>query len=251
MLSYPSAINLSSQTLHFLTTRLRRHRVVIGSRWRKLPPQRQALLVLAHLRNGDTYARLGAGFGVGVDTVYRYVTEAVEVLAAHGPELSDAVRAARGKAFVILDGTLIAIDRVHHQRPYYPGKHKCHGVNVQLLADPAGRLMWASPALPGSTHDLTAARRHGLIATLTSAAIVTFADKGYLGAGGAVGTPYRGRGLVGYRKRFNRHHAKIRGVGERAVATLKDWRILAKVRCSPHRITHLLAAILTLHHTPA
>jgi hypothetical protein len=33
---------------------------------------RQALLALAHLRCGDTYARLAAGFGVGVGvaTVY-------------------------------------------------------------------------------------------------------------------------------------------------------------------------------------
>jgi DDE superfamily endonuclease len=33
-------------------------------------------------------------------------------------------------------------------RPYYSGKHKCHGVNVQVIADPAGRLIWISPALP-------------------------------------------------------------------------------------------------------
>jgi len=33
---------------------------------------------------------------------------------------------------------------------------------VQVLADTRGRLLWASPALPGSTHDLTAARRHGV-----------------------------------------------------------------------------------------
>lgn len=192
MLSYPSAIDLSSSTLRFLATRLRRHRAAIGSRWRKLPPERQALLVLAYLRNGDTYARLAAGFGIGVATVYRYVIEAVDVLAAFGPELSDAIRTARDKAFVILDGTLIAIDRIHHQRPYYSGKQKRHGVNVQLLADPAGRLIWASPALPGSTHDLTAARRHGLITALTNVAIATFADKGYLDAGGANGVPYRG-----------------------------------------------------------
>lgn len=183
--------------------------------------------MLAHLRNGDTYASLASGFGIGVATVYRYIIEAVNVLATLGPKLNDAIRAARGKAFVILDGTLIAIDRVHHQRPYYSGKHKRHGVNVQLLADPAGRLIWASPALPGSTHDLTAARRQGLIAALTDAAIATFADKGYVGAGGAVSTPYRGRGLAGYRKKFNRHHARIRGVGERAVATLKTWRVAA------------------------
>ncbi len=34
--------------------------------WRKLPACDQALLVLAPLCNGDTYARLAAGFGLGV-----------------------------------------------------------------------------------------------------------------------------------------------------------------------------------------
>ena len=48
-----------------------------------------------------------------------------------------------------LDGILLAIDRVAmasgRDRPFYSGKHKRHGVNVQVLADPAGRLVWASP----------------------------------------------------------------------------------------------------------
>jgi DDE superfamily endonuclease len=43
---------------------------------------------------------------------------------------------------VILDGTLIPIDRVAVDRPYYSGKHKRHGVNVQILADNRGRLLW-------------------------------------------------------------------------------------------------------------
>ncbi|GAA2418920.1 hypothetical protein GCM10010404_91880 [Nonomuraea africana] len=45
-------------------------------RWRRLDPSRQALLVLAHLRNGDTYARLAAGFAIGTSTAWRYVREA-------------------------------------------------------------------------------------------------------------------------------------------------------------------------------
>jgi hypothetical protein len=64
------------------------------------------------------------------------------------------VTVAARKAFVIIDGTLLRIDRVGmasgRDRPYYSGKHKCHGVNVQVIADPAGRLIWASPALPGA-----------------------------------------------------------------------------------------------------
>jgi hypothetical protein len=78
----------------------------------------------------------------------------------------------------------VPIDRVAEQKPYYSGKHKRHGVNVQVLADPAGRLVWASPALPGATHDLVAARVHGLLDALTFADVMIFADKGYQGAGG-------------------------------------------------------------------
>ena len=77
----------------------------------------------------------------------------VDLLAAAAPDLAAAVATARRKAYVILDGTLVAIDRVgmrtKDDRPYYSGKHKRHGLNVQVLADPAGRLIWASPALPG------------------------------------------------------------------------------------------------------
>jgi hypothetical protein len=53
----------------------------IGPHWRhrqlhlcrRLNPRRQALLALAHLRNGDTYTRLAAGFQIGVTTAWRYV----------------------------------------------------------------------------------------------------------------------------------------------------------------------------------
>ncbi|GAA3339483.1 hypothetical protein GCM10020358_69290 [Amorphoplanes nipponensis] len=64
----------------------------------------------------------------------------------------------RALAYAILDGTLIPIDRVADQKPYYSGKHNRHGVNVQVIADAVGRLVWRSPALPGAVHDLTAAR---------------------------------------------------------------------------------------------
>ena len=43
---------LSRQTLDYTAEIIRRHRKRIGSCWRKLNPGRQALLVLAYLRNG-------------------------------------------------------------------------------------------------------------------------------------------------------------------------------------------------------
>ncbi|MEU8261048.1 transposase family protein, partial [Micromonospora sp. NPDC048999] len=52
-------------------------------------------------------------------------------------------------------------------------------------------------------------------------------------------------------KTVNRAHARIRACGERAIATLKTWKILAKLRCCPRRATAIVQAILVLHHVEA
>ena len=46
------------KTLTFAAGLIRRHRAAIGSCWRKLNPGQQALLVLAYLRKGETFADL-------------------------------------------------------------------------------------------------------------------------------------------------------------------------------------------------
>jgi hypothetical protein len=249
VLVYPSGVDVSSSALRFLSAKLRQRRRELGTRWRRLSAGRQALLTFAHLRNGHPYAQLAAGFEVGTATAYRYVTEAVDLLAALAPTLADAVRAASTKAFVLLDGTLLPIDRIAADRPFYSGKHKKHGMNVQVLTDPSGRLLWASPALPGAVHDIRAAREHGIIDALDRAHVTCWADKGYRGAGGTVRIPYWGRWetLSPGQKAVNRSHAKIRALVEQAMATLKNWRLLRKLRCSTTRITTLVQAVLTLH----
>ena len=77
-------------------------------------PAWHALLVLAYLRKGETFAELAAGFGVGTATAWRYVTETVALRAARSPELRQALRDAKkaGHAYLVIDGTLIPIDRV-------------------------------------------------------------------------------------------------------------------------------------------
>jgi len=67
--------------------------------------------------------QLAAGFAIGRTTAWRYVNETVDLLAARAPKLRKAVRDAKraGHAYVILDGTLIAIDRVAADRPSYSG----------------------------------------------------------------------------------------------------------------------------------
>jgi len=155
MLFYRAALPLSSKTLTFVSGVIRRHRAAIGSPWRKLNPGKQALLVLVYLRKGETFAELAAGFGVGVATAWRYVNETVALLAARAPKLRKAARDAKkkGHAYVVVDGTLIPVDRVAADRPFYSGKHKRHGMNLQVIASPGGDILWVSGALPGSVHD--------------------------------------------------------------------------------------------------
>src|SRR5215470_17194899 len=157
MLFYPAALPLSAQTLTYATGVIRRHRKRIGSCWRKLNPGRQALLVLAYLRKGETFAALAAGFGTGTATAWRYVGETVALLAARSPKLGQALASAKkaGHAYVVIDGDIV----------------------------------WVSGPLPGAVHDLTAARIWGIIRKLAASGLVVLADKGYHGAGGHIRTP--------------------------------------------------------------
>ncbi|RBQ12163.1 IS5/IS1182 family transposase [Spongiactinospora rosea] len=239
---------MSSQTLNHLAGILRRHRRQINSTPRRLTPGRQAMLVLVHLRKGETYAELAAAFAIGLATAWRYVTEAITLLAARSPGLDQALRTAKraGYPYLILDGTLIPIDRVAADRPYYSGKHKKHGMNIQVLAAPDGTILWTSGSLPGSTHDLTAARIWGILRRLEASGLLTLADKAYVGAGEHVLVPYKGKGKPQSQKDANAAHARLRGPGERANAQLKTWRILHKLRCCPLRAGQLVKAILVL-----
>ena len=244
MLFYRAALPLSRKTLTFVAGIIRRHRAAIGSLWRKLDPARQALLVLACLRKGETFADLAAGFGVGTATAWRYVNEAVELLAARAPKLRQAVRDAKkaGHAYVIVDGTLIPAGRLAADRPFYSGKHTKHGMNLQVIASPAGDILWISGALPGSVHDKKAEWIWGVPDELEAAGLVTLADKGYQGSTWAK-IPCRGKSKPGSQKEANRAHAKPRAPGERANAQLKTWKILTKLRCCPWRAGKLAKAI--------
>jgi hypothetical protein len=236
VLFYRAALPLSRKTLNYAAGIIRRHLKAIGSRWRKLNPGQEALLVLAYLKKGDTFAQLAAGFGIGRTTAWRYVNETVELLAARAPKLRAAVRDAKkaGHAYVILDGTLIPIDRVAADRPFYSGKHKKHGMNLQVIASPDGGILWVSGALPGSVHDKKAEWVWSVLGELEKAGLVTLADKGYQGSTWAK-IPYRGKNKPGPLKEANRAHAKLRAPGERANAQLKSWKILSKLRCCPWR----------------
>ncbi|MCK9905355.1 transposase family protein [Frankia sp. Cpl3] len=249
MLTYPGTINLPEATLDFLAALLTDDRERRGT-WRKLPARDQALLVLAHLRNGDTYTRLAEGFGIGVATVYRYIREAVDLLAHRGRTLLAAVWtfAWTRNNFLVLDGTVVRTNRVRaHNSLYYSGKHKYHGINLQALMDPYGQMIWISEGLPGSVHDLTAARLHDILHTVERSELYLYVDLGYIGGEGhrlviPHKTPQNGELPANYQQ-ANRGHAAIRALGERGFATLKNWHILDRYRGCPRRVAATAQAI--------
>jgi hypothetical protein len=78
----------------------------------------------------------------------------VAPLAARSPKLRRALAAAKdaGYAYVVIDGTLIPIDRVAADWPFYSGKHRHHGMNLQVISAPDGEIMWVSGPRRGGRH---------------------------------------------------------------------------------------------------
>jgi hypothetical protein len=148
-------------------------------------------------------------------------------------------------AFLPCVAAALASDWVAADRPFYSGKHKRHGMNLQVIVGPRGDILWVSGALPGSVHDKKAEWMRGVLAELEDAGLVTLADKGYQGSTYAK-IPYKGKNKPDSQKQANKAHAKLRAPGERANAQLKTWKILTKLRCCPGRAGQLARAIHVL-----
>jgi hypothetical protein len=233
---------------------------------RALSPFWQAVMVMRWFRGERDVPKLGRDHRVSRATAYRYIHEGIEVLAAQAPDLPEALdRAeAQGLAFLILDGTLIPIDRCGEQTisvkgepidAWYAGKTHQHAGNLQALSAPGGLPLWIGEVEPGSVHDLTAARTHVLGALYAAAArgLPTLADSGYEGAGIGIHTPIKqpeGNQILSPDNRtYNRLLRTLRCLGERGFALLKGrWRILQHITVSPSRIGDIARAALVLTH---
>ena len=184
------------------------------------------------------------------------------MLAAKAPSLREALdrAVAPGLPYLILDGTLISCDRCAGKKTsrkgkeidaWYSGKAHEPAGNVQALAAPGGVPLWVSDVLPGSTHDLTAARELVLPeARPYLKDLPILADSGYEGAGAGVHVPVKkpARGELDIdAKTRNALLRSLRYQGERGFALMSQrWRVLQHVMVSPGTIGDLAKAALVL-----
>ena len=267
MITYSATLDVPRPLGQYLAQLLQVDRRERGTRRgrRALTTLSHAVLVLRWFRQGTPVAALARDTGISIATCYRYLHEGIDVLAAQSPELPDVLRErlAAGATHVIIDGTLITTDRVADTTVstkgtpihlWYSGKHRRFGANIQFIATADGFPLWVSDAVPGSTHDLAAARDHGITGALYAAAaqgLVTLADKGYQGAGIGIHTPTKapadGNVLDADSRCRNQLLTSLRCLGERAAALLTTrWQALNRITLCPKRIGSITQAALVL-----
>lgn len=268
MVAYPAMLDVPCELVTFLARLLADERTARGTRTntRVLSCGKQALLALVWFRERRDVALIGRGLGISQATSYRYLHEAIDVLAAQAPDLHEQLQRGHdeGWSHVILDGKVVSTDRLRRTTTstkgrsidaWYSGKTRDFGGNIQALTRPDGLPIWVSEVEPGSTHDLTAARSHvlGALYAAAAAGLPTLADPGYDGAGIGVHTPTRrptdGRDLDVDTRTRNALLRSLRSLGERGFALLVGrWRALQHITLSPTKISKIAKAALVLTH---
>ena len=259
-MSYRATLDVPIATVRTVSGWLTAHRRAHDTR----PHQRaattwvQAVVVLRWLKDGTDVRALARDSGVWQATAYRYLHEALEVIAQRSPDIADVLNRLRrrGEPFVCLDGTLVRTDRVAARTQagnhlWYSGKHKAFGGNVQVLTDHTGLPVWTAPVEPGSPHDITAAQAHALPALYRAASLglPTVADKGYTGAGIGIKVPDKNPDPDPDTRWRNELITCMRAPAERANAPIKHFKPLRHVTLSPTAVTTIAAAALvTLTH---
>lgn len=121
MLSYRATLDVPASTVRTISAWLAAHRNAHDIR----PGQRaatswvQAVLALRWLIEATDLKALARDSGISLATAYRYLHEALEVIAQGAPSLSEVIERMQqaGEPFLCLDGTLIRTDRVAARDP--------------------------------------------------------------------------------------------------------------------------------------
>jgi hypothetical protein len=197
-------LDVPRELIRFVAGPLRPERRARGTRkgTRRLTCWKQALFAIAWFRDRPNITRHGSAFGLSQSTAYRYLHEAIDVLADRAPDLHEQA-VADGLPHLEMDGKIFEGDRCREKTvsvkgetidAWFSGKTGGLGGNVQALCEPDGFPIWFSDALPGGVVDIEAARALVLPAVYPYAKTMpVLADPGYQGAGRGIivcsGTP--------------------------------------------------------------
>jgi DDE superfamily endonuclease/Helix-turn-helix of DDE superfamily endonuclease len=142
------------------------------------------------------------------------------------PTAEEAATATRD-AIALVDGTLWPCWSWHGQGELWAGKYKTTGHGSLIITTLQGKITFVSEPVPGKQHDM--AKLEGSdCETILKAAGGVFGDKGFIGTD-YITTPIRKpqcRDLCQWEHEWNNQVSSYRAPVERAVATLKTWRIL-------------------------
>jgi hypothetical protein len=219
------------------------------------PPQRgpkgmpiieRVQLALAHLREGVSLRGLARIKGIPATTLRDNLNPVLAALDQLTPVLPDGTPiedfddiiawcVEHGGA-VIVDGTEFGTEKPSDdkaQRPFYSGKRKAHTTKTIAVTDGDSNLLWATPMVPGATHDLTALRDAHLEVHLADSGLDVLADSGFQGLQHDIATielPTRrrrgDRALTRVDRFFNTVLARARVRVEHGIGRLKQWRCL-------------------------
>ncbi len=196
MVTYPAMLDVPRELIRFVAGLLRAERRARGTRkgTRRLTCRKQALFTIAWFRDKPNITRHGAAFGLSQSTTYRYLHEAIDVLAHRAPDLHQALEkaVADGLPHLEMDGKIFATDRCRHKTvsvkgetidAWFSGKTGGFGGQVQMLSEPDGFPIWFSDVLPGGVVDIEAARALVLPTLYPYATTMpVLADPGYQGS---------------------------------------------------------------------
>jgi len=192
---------------------------------------REALIVTCgYLRQNiieDVWADI---FGVAQSTISRYITFLTpfveKATEEDRPAAEDAAEATRD-AIALVDGTLWPCWSWDGESKLWSGKYKTTGHGSLIVANLQGRITFVSEPVTGNKHDMAKLKGSAVEEILKKAGGV-FGDKGFIGTD-YITTPIRKpecRELLQWEHEWNNQVSSFRAPVERAVATLKTWRIL-------------------------
>jgi hypothetical protein len=192
---------------------------------------REALVVTCgYLRQNiieDVWADI---FGVAQSTISRYISFltpfAEKATEEDRPTAEDAAEVTRG-AIALVDGTLWPCWSWDGESKLWAGKYKTTGHGSLIVANLQGHITFVSEPVTGNQHDMKKLKGSAVEKILKKAGGV-FGDKGFIGTD-YITTPIRKpkcRKLLQWEHEWNNQVSSYRAPVERAVATLKTWRIL-------------------------